>query len=156
MKKLMMILLASVIAFSMAACAGKTGNDQAAAQATEEEAVAIPAAEETWETITTPYGDLRFPGSLYEDLKREEGMEDNIYKMRFYTDVDGTTYDLFTLYIGGQVGDATYLGILKGKDDSENEVYVLANDLGDLSGLDSAQKDKIYAMQEALNEVLGE
>ena len=156
MKKLMMILLVSAMVFSMTACGGKSGADQSAAQATGEEAVAIPAAEETWETIATPYGDLRFPGSLYGDLKREEGMEDNIYKMRFYTDVNDTTYDLFTLYIGGQVGEATYLGILKGKDGSENEVYVLPNDLGDLSGLDAAQKDKIYAMQEALNEVLGE
>ncbi len=156
MKKLMLILLASVMTLGMTACGGKSGTDQSAAQATEEEAVAIPAAEETWETITTPYGDLRYPGSLYGDLKREEGMEDNIYKMKFYTDVDGTSYDLFTLYIGGEVGDATYLGTLTGKDGAQNEVYVLPHDLGDLSELDSEQQDKIYAMQEALNEVLGE
>ena len=156
MKKLMMILLTSVMVIGMTACGGKSGTDQSTAQDTEEEAVAIPVAEETWEAIATPYGDLRFPSSLCEDLRREEGMEDNIYKMRFYTDVDGTTYDLFTLYIGGEVGDATYLGTLTGKDGAQNEVYVLPHDLGDLSGLDSAQKDKVYAMQEALNEVLGE
>lgn len=156
MKKLMIIVLASVMAFGMAACGGKSGATQSTAQATEEEAVAIPAAEESWETITTPYGDLRFPASLYQDLKREEGMENDVYKMKFYTDIDGTTYDLFTLYIGGEVGDATYLGTITGKDGSENEVYVLPHELGDLSKLDAAQKDKIYAMQEALNEVLGE
>lgn len=156
MKKLMIIVLASIMALGMTACDGKSGASQSTAQATEEEAVAIPVAEEAWETITTPYGDLRFPAGLYGDLKREEGMENDVYKMKFYTDIDGTSYDLFTLYIGGEVGDATYLGTITGKDGSENEVYVLPHELGDLSKLDAAQKDKIYAMQEALNEVLGE
>ena len=82
--------------------------------------------------------------------------EDGIYSMKFSTAYDGENYDLFTLYIGGEVGDATYLGALKGKDGSENEVYVLPYELKDLSKLDAAQQDKIYAMQEALNEVLGE
>lgn len=161
MKKIAMVFLAAMLVFSVTACGGKTdsektGADPAGAAATEEEAIAIPAEEETWEVIATPYGDLRYPASLYEDLKREEGTEDDVYKMKFSTAYDGVTYDLFTLYIGGEVGDATYLGTLKGKDGSENEVYVLPHELENLSKLDTEQQDKIFAMQEALNEVLGE
>lgn len=55
MKKLMMILLTSVMVIGMTACGGKSGTDQSTAQDTEEEAVAIPVAEETWEAIATPY-----------------------------------------------------------------------------------------------------
>ncbi len=156
MKKIAALLLTVVVVMSMTACSGTKAENSAAAQTTAEEAVAIPVEEDSWETITTPYGDLRYPASLYEDLTRTEGTENDIYSMKFSTVVEGNTYDLFTLYIGGEVGDATYLGSLTGKDGSESEVYVLAHELGDLSGLDSQQQDKIYAMQEALNEVLGE
>ncbi len=158
------MLLAAMLVLGLAACGKKTetgtdtktdaGNEEA--KSTGEEALAIPAPDEAWEVIPTPYGDLRYPANLYEDLKREEGTEDGIYSMKFSTDQDGKSYDLFSLYIGGEVGEATYLGALKGKDGSESEVYVLPYELEDLSKLDAEQQDKIYAMQEALNEVLGE
>jgi hypothetical protein len=164
LKKLVLMLLAAMLVLGLAACGKKTetgtdtktdvGNEEA--KSTGEEALAIPAPDEAWEVIPTPYGDLRYPASLYEDLTRTEGTENDIYSRKFSTVVEGNTYDRFTLYIGGEVGDATYLGSLTGKDGSESEVYVLAHELGDLSGLDSQQQDKIYAMQEALNEVLGE
>lgn len=164
MKKLVLMLLAAMLVLGLAACGKKTetgtdtktdaGNEEA--KSTGEEALAIPAPDEAWEVIPTPYGDLRYPANLYEDLKREEGTEDGIYSMKFSTDQDGKSYDLFSLYIGGEVGEATYLGALKGKDGSESEVYVLPYELEDLSKLDAEQQDKIYAMQEALNEVLGE
>lgn len=162
MKKITLLLMAAMLVLGLTACSKKTETetkaeaDNADAKSTEEEALAIPAPEEAWEVIATPYGDLRYPANLYEDLKREEGTEEGIYSMKFSTAYDGKTYDLFTLYIGGEVGDATYLGALKGKDGAENEVYVLPYELDDLSKLDAAQQDKIYAMQEALNEVLGE
>ena len=158
------MLLGAMLVLGLAACGKKTetgtdtktdaGNEEA--KSTGEEALAIPAPDEAWEVIPTPYGDLRYPANLYEDLKREEGTEDGIYSMKFSTDQDGKSYDLFSLYIGGEVGEATYLGALKGKDGSESEVYVLPYELEDLSKLDAEQQDKIYAMQEALNEVLGE
>lgn len=164
MKKLVLMLLGAMLVLGLAACGKKTetgtdtktdaGNEEA--KSTGEEALAIPAPDEAWEVIPTPYGDLRYPANLYEDLKREEGTEDGIYSMKFSTDQDGKSYDLFSLYIGGEVGEATYLGALKGKDGSESEVYVLPYELEDLSKLDAEQQDKIYAMQEALNEVLGE
>ena len=164
MKKLVLMLLAAMLVLGLAACGKKTetgtdtktdvGNEEA--KSTGEEALAIPAPDEAWEVIPTPYGDLRYPANLYEDLKREEGTEDGIYSMKFSTDQDGKSYDLFSLYIGGEVGEATYLGTLKGKDGSESEVYVLPYELEDLSKLDTEQQDMIYAMQEALNEVLGE
>lgn len=162
MKKITLLLMAAMLVLGLTACSKKTETetkaeaDNADAKSTEEEALAIPAPEEAWEVIATPYGDLRYPANLYEDLKREEGTEEGIYSMKFSTAYDGENYDLFTLYIGGEVGDATYLGSLKGKDGAENEVYVLPYELNDLSKLDAAQQDKIYAMQEALNEVLGE
>ena len=162
MKKIAWILLAGMMIFAMAGCGGpgsqkeKTETEAAAAQTDDEEAQAIPVPEEAWEVITTPYGDLRYPAALYPDLQREEGQADGAYSMAFRTAEDGVVYDLFTLYIGGEAGDATYLGSLTGKDGSENEVYVLPGELGDLSGLDGEVQDRIYAMQEALNEVLGE
>ena len=155
MKKIAVLLLAVVAIMSITACGGKKADSSASSQSSEEKADAIPV-EESWETIATPYGDLRYPANIYQEVTRTEGTENGIYSMKFSSSVEGKTYDLFTLYIGGEVGDATYLGKLTGKDGSENEVYVLAHDLGDLSGLDAQQQDKIYAMQEALNEVLGE
>ena len=162
MKKIILLLLTAVLAFSAAACAGQTGSGDAGTGQTdadreeEEEALAIPAQEEGWEKISTPYGEIRYPAALYEDLTREEGMENDVYRMKFITACEGQHYDLFTLYFGGEAGDATYLGKITGADGSENDVYVLPYDLGDLSQLDSADQDRIYAMQEALNEVLGE
>ena len=154
MKKIVLLMMAAVLTFSMTACGGK--KDAAKTDSSQEEAIAVPAAEETWETIVTPYGDLRYPANYYEDLKREEGMEDDVYSMKFSTSGGDEIYDLFTLYIGGQAEGSNLLGTLTGKDGTEYEVYVLPAELGDLSKLDSAEQDRIYAMQEALNEVLGE
>lgn len=154
MKKTLMLLLTAVLTISLAACGGK--KDAAKTDSSQEEAIAIPVSEETWETIVTPYGDLRYPAKYFEDLKREEGMENDVYRMKFSTASDGEIYDLFTLYIGGEAEGAGQLGKLQGKDGTEYDVYVLPYELGDLSGLDGVEQDRIYAMQEALNEVLGE
>lgn len=152
----------TMMAFSIAGCGNQAApntekeTETVSMQSEEEEAQAVPVPEEAWETIATPYGDLRYPANLYEDLQREEGMEDDVYSMTFRTAHDGVIYDLFTLYIGGEVGDATFLGTLTGKDGAENDVYVLPYELDDLSDLNAEDQDRIYAMQEALNEVLGE
>ena len=162
MKKIEIILLTVAMVLGMSGCIGQTSGEKeteteiVSLQSDEEDAQAVPVPEEAWETITTPYGDLRYPANLYESLQREEGQKDGVYSMAFRTAEDGVIYDLFTLYIGGEAGDATYLGTLTGKDGSENEVYVLPGELGDLSDLDDEVQDRIYAMQEALNEVLGE
>lgn len=152
MKKKLMLFLMVLLTICTIAC----GKSEESTDSSQEEAIAVPVAEEAWETITTPYGDLRYPANLYGDLKREEGMENDVYRMKFSTASEGKIYDLFTLYIGGEVGDAGLLGKLVGKDGTEYDVFVLPYDLGDLSKLDANEQDRIYAMQEALNEVLGE
>ena len=78
MKKITLLLMAAMLVLGLTACSKKTETetkaeaDNADAKSTEEEALAIPAPEEAWEVIATPYGDLRYPANLYEDLKREE------------------------------------------------------------------------------------
>lgn len=104
--------------------------------------------------IETPYGNLSYPKKYEEYLKTAEQEENGVYRLVFSTDINDRNYELFTVVINGDE-DGIHLGQIKDKDGSEKDVYVKANDLGDLSDLSQDEQDQIYGMQEALNDLLG-
>ena len=63
-----------------------------------------------------------------------------------------TKLDLFELSIGG--GEGEPVGKITGTDGATRDLYLRLIELGDMSQLTEGEKDRVYAMQEALNFVL--
>ena len=102
--------------------------------------------------IGTPYGVLRYPAAYAEQLKLEPKQEGDAYSLRFLAEIRGVSYPLFTVSMGtGE--DGPLFGTITDAGGRTTVYTVEPHELGDLSALDEETHNRIYAMQEALNEL---
>lgn len=118
-------------------------------------AVQPPAAEKTDPDtvgVETPWGTL-FYEARWADvmLTEQEQTGDSLY-VRFYAEMDGCRYDLFTVTIGADEANAGQITDYRG---TARNVFVTMEDPGNLSDLKDEQKNVLYAMQEQINFVIG-
>lgn len=105
-----------------------------------------------WEPIDTEYGRLRYPDDFFEFLETEQKKDGNTLTVLFRAVIRDVKIDLFELSIGGGEGDP--VGKLTGPDGTVRDLYLRFFELDNLSELTDGEKDRVFAMQEALNFVL--
>ena len=105
-----------------------------------------------WEPIETKYGRLRYPDDFFEFLETEQAEDGEALKVLFRAAIRDVKLYLFELGIGG--GEGSPVGKSTGPDGVTRDLYLRMIELGDMSQLTDGEKDRVYAMQEALNFVL--
>lgn len=101
--------------------------------------------------VSTPYGDLFYSDEWDGVIDTSQEQLDDGVRVTFTTDVDGTTYDLYTVTIGGTDDDGLLAGHLTGPDGKLREVHIAVGDHSNLDALDGASQDRIYAMTDGVN-----
>ena len=102
--------------------------------------------------IETDYGDLLYPARWEKELLVEQKDQPDGVIVSFSTEADGTVYSLFTAYLGTEHGDC--LGTVTAPDGTEQPVFIEIHDLPDLSALSPEEQDRLYGMQEGVNDVI--
>ena len=102
--------------------------------------------------VQTPLGTLYYDACWVEMMRTEQETADQSLVVRFYADLEGQRYDLFSVTIGAAEANAGQITDDRG---TSRNVYVTVEDLGDLSALEDEQKNVLYAMQEQINFVIG-
>ena len=102
--------------------------------------------------IETKYGTLYYPEQWMESLETEQTEADESLEVLFRAKIGEQQIDLFALTIGDGADDSA--GTLTGPDGVKRDVHVKLLELPDLSGLSEGEMNRVYAMQEAVNDVL--
>lgn len=130
-------------------------------QTTEPGSTASEATEETeesmtpdrdWEPIETKYGTLCYPDQWFDYLETEQSESGDKLIVLFRAAIGEQKIDLFELSVGG--GDGSAAGKLTGPDGVSRDVFVKLLELPELSGLTDGETNRVYAMQEAVNDVI--
>lgn len=104
-------------------------------------------------SIETPYCTLYYPGQWAEGLETEITGEEFDTTVSFYGTVSEEKHLLFSLYFGGAEGFP--VGVLETKDGVMLDVTMEIAELELNSRWSQEETDRLCAMQEALNDVLG-
>lgn len=99
--------------------------------------------------IQTEYGDLHYPDQWREYIKTIQEKKSDTIKVTFEFEVDKSDYKLFEILIGGDNGEI--IGKLTDNNGIQRNVYLCVAELPVNSGLDEAEQNRFYAMQEDLN-----
>lgn len=99
--------------------------------------------------IQTEYGDLHYPDQWREYIKTIQEKKSDTIKVTFEFEVDKSDYKLFEILIGGDNGEI--IGKLTDNNGIQRNVYLCIAELPVNSGLDEAEQNRFYAMQEDLN-----
>jgi predicted small lipoprotein YifL len=103
--------------------------------------------------IETPYGNFSYPKEYEDNLILDRQEDGDTYTITFAAKPADTEYQLFKVTIGGEPDDGFYGGQIEDADGNTHDYYITPYDLGDLTELDDATQNQLYAMQEALNEL---
>lgn len=101
--------------------------------------------------VETPYGTLYHQARWEGMLRTEQTMTDDVLCVTFFAELEGGSYRLFSVTIGGAEANA---GTLCDGEGTCRNVFAVMEEPGDLSGLSDDQKDTLYALQEEINFVL--
>ncbi len=104
--------------------------------------------EQDW-VIPTQYGDLHFDDQWQDSVKTSETDQDGVADVAFTAEIDGSSYPLFDVKIGGDGDDA--VGTLKDSEGNKRNVYIEPHDLDEGASLDDSEKNQYYAMKESVN-----
>lgn len=104
-------------------------------------------------SVKTPYCTLYYP-VVWQDQVRVDQVEKETYRVRFYGRVDGKGEKLlFSVIFGGDEGEQ--VGVVTTDQDEKIPVYIVMENLI-LPGWSEEDAAEIYAMQEAVNQLLGQ
>ena len=155
---LILLLIGALVLISFCGCGRdtqisepkETAGNQAGTDNTVDNELSDPTRD--WEPVETKYGRLRYPDDFYDFLETEQTEDGDTLKVLFRAVIRETKLDLFELSIGG--GEGEPVGKITGTDGTTRDLYLRLIELGDMSQLTEGEKDRVYAMQEALNFVL--
>lgn len=157
MKKLIWFILTSALIFTLLGCQKKEDKQGS----TEKQETEIPAVTQNEEIqndkekmteITVNYGILHYPAEWEQILLIEESEDNGIDYIQFETKAGEDVILLFKVIICSEEGDS--VGTITDSEGSVRNVFVEINDLGDLSEYDEETQNRLYAMQEAVNELM--
>lgn len=101
--------------------------------------------------VQTDFGTLFVPEQYLPAMKSDIKMEDDGCVVRFSTEQDGKSFDLYSIAIGVESGE--YVGELTDDSGVKRAVYVELFEL-DMDGRSPEQQDQLYALQESVNAVI--
>ena len=160
------ILVFALLAASLSSCgkqAAESIDETPAAQITEMPAPAEAAETEEpvvteeprdWEPVETKFGDLRYPDQWFDSLETEQTETDDSVTVAFRAKVNEQSFDLFDVCIGQNAVEGEAVGVLTGPDGVQREAFLRFHELGEITGLNEGETNRVYAMQEALNFVI--
>lgn len=99
--------------------------------------------------IHTEYGDLHYPDQWREYVKTHQKKSKGTVEITFEAKIEKSYYKLFEILIGGDNGEI--IGKLTDNNGIQRNVYLCVAELPVNSGLDEAEQNRFYAMQEDLN-----
>lgn len=102
--------------------------------------------------IETDYGSISYPAEWKDVLKVDEAQQENGVTLTLSTEVNGTVYELFKVSLGEGSGDQQ--GTVTAPDGTEQPVFIDIHELPDLSALSPEDQDRLYGMQEGVNDVI--
>lgn len=102
--------------------------------------------------VSTQAGDLRFPEQWTDLISTRQETSEGVTNVVFETEIQGTTYELFELNIGG--GEGQLAGSITDASGVQREVYVVLHDISDAAGLTESEQNRLLAMQEDVNYVI--
>lgn len=149
MKKIIVILLAMLTAFSVAAC---NGNPDPDIDPTDNTRASTVSEEDKLFAIETEYGAVMYPEIWQKRLETYENIEGEMLIVTFTTKLDSEMYYLFKVIISSDDGDT--VGRITDRDGKTRNVFIDVYDLGDISGLSTEDQNILYAMQEGVNVVI--
>ena len=152
------LIVCLVLTVSLAGCGAQPGpaEDPSASTASipENPADTTLDPDRDWEPIDTKFGTFRYPDQWFDSLETEQNETENAVSVLFRAVVDGQKFDLYELTV--KAGDGDGAGTITGPDGVKRDVYVRIIELPDLSGsgLNDGEINRVYAMQESVNNVL--
>lgn len=158
MKKMFVIMIASILCFSIAACSNSNSSNKNANGS--QDSTSMTAESESSEKvelmdIETAYGTLSYPAEWKDSLVTNESKDDDgLLSITFSAKLDEQEYSLFKVMICEEDGDS--VGIIKDADGTARNVFVELFDLSDISDLSEDAQNQLYAMQEGVNTLIGE
>lgn len=102
--------------------------------------------------VDTDFGQLRYPDQWVEFAKATQSQKDGNEVISYDAIVDGKTYHLFNIIIGDS--NLPVVGTTVGKDGTERNVYVEAEELAGIDDLPENVQERLHAMQEDVNYII--
>ncbi len=102
--------------------------------------------------VSTEYGDLQYPAQWREYVEASSAKEGDSTKVSFTATVAGKTFPLFEIIIGE--GDGEKAGTITDAAGTSRDVFVRLEEISGTEGLTEAEIDRLYAMQEGLNDLV--
>lgn len=149
MKKIIVILLAMLTAFSVAACNGNPDTD---IDPTDNTRASTVSEDDKLFAVETEYGAVMYPEIWQQRLETYKNIEGDMLIVTFTTKLDSEIYYLFKVIISSDDGDT--VGRITDRDGKTRNVFIDVYDLGDISELSAEDQNILYAMQEGVNVVI--
>ena len=102
--------------------------------------------------VSTPYGNLKYSEQWSEFMHVYQQNEENAALVSFSAAFNETEYPLFTIILGEY--DAEVIAEIQDANGQKHNVYVLLSDLNITEELTEDEINRLYAMQEEINEIL--
>lgn len=116
----------------------------------EEEIVKKP----EYTTIKTKYGYLFYPDRWNEFVSAEQEEKDGLLAVYFEATINGEKYTLFEVDIKSGFGDPDAAGSVTDFDGNKHDVFAHMLEISDTDSLAENEVDRLYAMQEGLNDLI--
>ncbi len=117
-----------------------------AEQSSEEETTQIKLTE-----YKTDYGVISYPEQYKDTVKISENNDDGNEDLTFSTEIDGVSYELFSVVITDDAERND--GVIHDKDGNEHYVTVSMSEI-DVSNLNDEQQNTLFSMQEMVNDIV--
>lgn len=158
MKKIICIFITLLMALSFVSCSADSNRqpaEETASAKAGQSASDVTLDETETETQMTEYqssvGVIAYPAAYEDEFIIEEQQEAGEQLILFSTQIDGEAYPLFNLVISDDASDSEWT--VTDKDGATHAVSVVMSEL-ETDGLTQQQQDKLFSMQECVNEVL--
>ena len=102
--------------------------------------------------LETDLGSISYPARWEDDLIVDRTEQDGGVTLTLSAAVNDTTYELFKVSVGAGPGEQQ--GTVTAPDGTEQPVFIEIQPLPDLSGLSQEDQDRLYGMQEGVNDVI--
>jgi hypothetical protein len=155
MKKYIILLITLIIGLALVSCSNTAGdgskeNAQKTASASAEQSDEATTQFEMTE-YKTDFGSISYPKGYDKSLKIEEEKDEKEDDLIFNAEIDGKKYQLFTVVINDD--SENYDGKILDENGKEHFVTVVMNEL-EVSELSKKQQDKLFSMQEMVNDIV--
>lgn len=103
--------------------------------------------------ISTPVGDLKYPGELSENVKLKVNSDKNPYSATLYGIAGKAEAELFTINVGDD-GQGYLFGTVPDENGNTVEIRININGIPQLDGCSEEDIQQLYSMQDRVNDII--